>query len=252
MSFLLFVAGRFPFGQELECFSRHLRYARNGYFIEVVPMDEDSLLGRAKTCCLVSIDENIEEARELCRTLGIEVAKNVVQRRPHPDPHTFIGTGKLEELKEVANEVDLFVFDGELKPSQHFRLEMTLKRLCTDRVGLVLEIFERNAGSKEAKAQVALARIRYELPFLREWVSKGLSDDRPGFMAGGEYVIDAYYENARRQMKRIEGELLRISAERESRRDRRRDTEGSEKQEPLKKQDSGAGEKEARRNFRMF
>jgi len=68
-----------------------------------------------------------------------------------------------------------------------------------------------------------LARIRHELPFIREWVSKGISGDRPGFLAGGEYTIDAYYENARKQMKRIETELVKISAGRELRRDRRRD-----------------------------
>jgi GTP-binding protein HflX len=172
---------------------------------------------------LVSISDDTDETRELCRTLGIEVVAEVIQKRHHTDPHTFIGSGKLEELKNSAAGVDLFVFDGDLKPSQHFRLETTLKRMCADRIALVLEIFENHAKSKEAKAQVALARIRYELPFLREWVSKGLSDDRPGFLAGGEYTIDAYYENARRQMKRIEGELEKIAAGRESRRSRRRE-----------------------------
>jgi len=172
---------------------------------------------------LVSINEDTVEARELCRTLDIVVASDVMQRRDAPDPHTFIGSGKLEDLKKISEKVDLFIFDGELKPSQHFRLETTLKKICTDRIGLILEIFERHAMSNEAKAQVALAKIRHELPFLREWVSKGLSGDRPGFLAGGEYTIDAYYENARRQMKRIEASLERISAGRKSRRDQRRE-----------------------------
>lgn len=172
---------------------------------------------------MVSINEDTVEARELCRTLDIVVASDVMQRRDAPDPHTFIGSGKLEDLKKISEKVDLFIFDGELKPSQHFRLETTLKKICTDRIGLILEIFERHAMSNEAKAQVALAKIRHELPFLREWVSKGLSGDRPGFLAGGEYTIDAYYENARRQMKRIEASLERISAGRKSRRDQRRE-----------------------------
>jgi GTP-binding protein HflX len=181
------------------------------------------LLSNARNCCLVSINEDTVEARELCRTLDIVVAEEVLQKKEAPDPHTFIGAGKLEELKELSDKVDVFVFDGELKPSQHFRLETSLKTVCTDRIGLILEIFERHAKSNEAKAQVDLAKIRHELPFLREWVSKGLSGDRPGFLAGGEYAIDAYYENARRQMKRIEGELERISAERKTRRDQRRE-----------------------------
>ena len=181
------------------------------------------MLSRARNCCIVSIKKDIEETEELCRTLDLEVLARIMQKRSSPDPHTFIGTGKLTELKEIAENVDLIVFDGSLTPSQHFRLETSVRKICIDRVGLVLEIFDRHAGASEAKAQIALARIRYELPFLREWVSKSLSDDRPGFMAGGEYAIDAYYENARRQMKRIEKNLRRITQEREARRSRRRD-----------------------------
>ena len=88
---------------------------------------------------------------------------------------------------------------------------------------MVLEIFENNASSTEAKYQVSLAKIRYELPFIREWVNKGLSDDRPGFLAGGEYAVDAYYENAKKQMKKIELNLVKISSERKERRIRRKD-----------------------------
>jgi GTP-binding protein HflX len=181
------------------------------------------LLSNAKRCCLVSIKEDTKETEELCRTLDIGVVERVIQNRNSAHPHTFIGSGKLDELKEMMEKVDIFVFDGELKPSQHFRLETTLKRICADRIALVLEIFERHAKSNEAKSQVALARIRHELPFIREWVSKGTSGDRPGFLSGGEYTIDAYYENARKQMKRIETELTKISAGRELRRSRRRD-----------------------------
>ena len=108
---------------------------------------------------MVSINDDTVEARELCRTLDIIISESVVQKREAPDPHTFIGAGKLKELEDIAKKVDVFVFDGELKPSQHFRLETTLKKICTDRIGLILEIFERHANSNEAKAQVALARI---------------------------------------------------------------------------------------------
>lgn len=190
---------------------------------EMVDCSGKQLFSNARRCCLVSIKEETDETRELCRTLDIEVVDRFIQRRSYPDPHTFIGRGKLEELKDAAKDVDLFVFDGELKPSQHFRLETALKRICADRIALVLEIFERHAQSNEAKAQVSLARIRYELPFLREWVSKGLSGDRPGFLAGGEYAIDAYYENARKQMKRIEEDLSQIATGRGIRRKRRKE-----------------------------
>jgi len=177
----------------------------------------------SRRCCLVAIEEDTQEIQELCRTLGIDIVRRIIQKRDLPDPHTFIGAGKLEELKEYRDEIDLFVFDGNLEPSQHFRLETALKKPCVDRIIMVLEIFENNAGSTEAKYQVSLARIRYELPIVREWVNKALSDDRPGFLAGGEYAIDAYYENARKQMKKIELDLRKISSERKERRIRRKD-----------------------------
>lgn len=178
---------------------------------------------KSRRCCLVTIDEDTEETQELCRTLEIDIVSHIIQKRDTPDPHTFIGAGKLEELKDVRDEIDLFVFNGNLKPSQHFRLETALKKPCIDRIIMVLEIFENNANSTEAKYQVSLARIRYELPFIREWINKGLSDDRPGFLAGGEYAIDTYYENARKQMKKIESDLKKISLERKERRIRRKD-----------------------------
>ena len=180
------------------------------------------VLSRARNCAIIAIENKTEETEELCKTLDIEVVERFIQKRRSPHPQTFLGPGKVEEIREKVSGVDLVVIDGELTPSQHFRLETSLKRMCIDRIGLVLEIFDRHAGSAEAKAQIALARIRYELPFLREWVSKALSDDRPGFMAGGEYAIDAYYENARRQMKKIEKDLERIAEEREARRSRRK------------------------------
>lgn len=177
----------------------------------------------ARKCCVVSIYQDTNEILDLCRTLNIDVVSSIIQKREKPDPHTFIGKGKLDELKRWIDEVDLFVFDGNLKPPQQFRLETSLKKPCIDRIAMVLEIFDRHAGSTESKAQVALARIRYELPFIREWINKALHDDRPGFLAGGEYAIDAYYENARKQMKRIEAELDRIASERENRRRRRKE-----------------------------
>jgi len=177
----------------------------------------------SRKCCIISTETDITEIRELCRTLGIDVVCEIIQKRRKPDPTTFVGKGKLKDLEEEREKIDLFIFNGNLTPSQHFRLETTLKKPCIDRIEIVLEIFAKNASSSEAKAQIALARIKYELPFLREWVSKSVYDDRPGFLAGGEYAVDAYYENARKQMKKIEKELNKISSERARRRDRRKD-----------------------------
>ena len=91
------------------------------------------------------------------------------QRRDHPDPATFIGKGKAEELKEVSLEVDAdtVVFDDELSPAQSRNLEKLLGRTAIDRTAVILDIFAQNARTPEGRAQVELAQLRYRLPRLR-------------------------------------------------------------------------------------
>ncbi len=102
-------------------------------------------------------------------TAGADVVGRVVQRRDSPDPATFIGRGKAEELRRAGREVDAdtVVFDDELSPAQQRNLEKMLGRTAIDRTAVILDIFAQNARSPEGKAQVELALLRYRLPRLR-------------------------------------------------------------------------------------
>jgi GTP-binding protein HflX len=100
---------------------------------------------------------------------------------------------------------------------------MLFKKECVDRVGVILRIFAERAHTEEAKNQVTLATLRYELPFLREWIHKAKSGERPGFLSGGAYATEVYYEHARSHIRRIEESLDTHSRQREIRRTRRRD-----------------------------
>ncbi|TET90263.1 MAG: GTPase HflX [Methanomassiliicoccales archaeon] len=175
---------------------------------------------------LVSFEGRNEEIMELVDSIGFRVLKEFQQKRSKGDPRFFVGRGKMEEVKEFVkeNEVDIVVFDGELSASQHYHLESAIGIRCTDRIGMILDLFATRAHTKESKLQVELARIEYELPLLREWISKRKVDERPGFLAGGEYRVDTYYEHARKRKKRMNQELKKIAKERELRRELRRES----------------------------
>jgi GTPase len=114
-------------------------------------------------------EASLDELELLVDTAGADTAARVVQARPAPDPATYVGKGKVEELREVAEETDCdtVVFDDELTPAQQFNLEKLLGRTAIDRTAVILDIFAQNASSLEGKAQVQLAQYRYRLPRLR-------------------------------------------------------------------------------------
>src|SRR5207302_1868084 len=122
------------------------------------------------------------------RSAGHRIVETIVQRRNHPDPRTFVGRGKLDEVRErvAADDVDVVVFNGELRPTMHYLLERELHVECYDRLRVLLELFAQRASSREGKLQVELALLHYEVPLLREWIHEGDVGERPGFMAGGE------------------------------------------------------------------
>jgi len=163
-----------------------------------------------------------EEIVSLLDTLHTKVVKEYVQKKiPHPS--SYFGPGKIEEiLEEVKSfDPDMIVVNDQLKPSQHHFLEMKFQKECVDRTGVILRIFSEHAYTPEAIAQVQLARLRYEQPFLREWVHKAKSGERPGFLAGGAYATDVYYEHAKTHIKKIESRLEELSKKREVKRTRR-------------------------------
>ena len=130
-------------------------------------------------------DNSLKELSALAQTAGSEVLEGLIQRRDKPDPGTFIGSGKVSELKAIVKMTgaDTVICDGELSPAQLQKLEVKLKVKVIDRVALILDIFAQHATSREGKAQVELAQISYLLPRLRGW-GESLSRQVGGRAAG--------------------------------------------------------------------
>ncbi len=114
------------------------------------------------------VEEHLSELAQLADTAGIQVIQTVIQDRRNPDPATYIGSGKVEEvhLAAVAQGAEVILFDDELSPAQQRNLEKEIGKPVTDRTGLILDIFSRHARSRMAKTQVELAQLQYTLPRL--------------------------------------------------------------------------------------
>ena len=179
-----------------------------------------------KKAILISLNKDTCEIKSLAETIDYKIIKEFIQIRNVPDVNTFVGPGKLEEIKDFLeeNKVDLVIVDGKLKPSQWFTLEKELKIDVYDRIRIILAVFDKRAESKEARLQVKLAQLQYERPFVRELIHRARKGEHPGYMAGGEYEVADYYEMIKRQMKKIRDELKKIRRERELRRRHRYET----------------------------
>ena len=169
--------------------------------------------------------EGLDEIEELAESAGYQIVERVVQNRNKSHPRFYLGPGKAEEL-EPEEGVETVIVPRELTPDQIFSMGRATGLKIVDRIRLILEIFHRRAKGPEAKLQVELADLRYQLPVVREYVHKGKLSERPGFMGGGEYRVDYYYDMIRRRMSRIEEELDSIR-ERRSRTRKRRKRSGS-------------------------
>jgi GTPase len=169
------------------------------------------------------VDENEElrEMRELLRTAGVEPVGELVQRRPAPDARTYVGKGKLVELKQAvaAAEAESLLVDDDLDPGQQRRLEDELRLRVVDRTQLILDIFAQHATSAEGKLQVELAQLEYNLPRMRgmwqhlERLGGGIGTRGPG---------ESQLETDRRLARRRVGQLRRRLKELERRRDTQR------------------------------
>jgi len=134
-------------------------------------------------------ENSLTELKLLAETAGSEVLDAMIQRRQKPDPATFIGRGKVDELRDTAaaTGADTIICDGELAPSQLRNLEDRTKVKVVDRTALILDIFAQHAKSAEGKAQVELAQLRYQTQRLRGWGGQ-LSRQAGGRAAGGEGI----------------------------------------------------------------
>ncbi len=160
----------------------------------------------------------LDELAALVDTAGADEAERVVQRRDNPDPATFVGKGKAEELRDISNVVDAdtVVFDEELSPAQSRNLEKILGRTAIDRTAVILDIFAQHAHSQEGKAQVELAMLRYRLPRLRG-KGKGLSQQAGGIgtrRGPGETQLEVDRRRLLRRATKLEAELRTVSKNR--------------------------------------
>ncbi len=165
---------------------------------------------------------SLDELSRLAESAGYDVVGEVEQKRER-DPTYQIGSGKVHELTALikAKEAERVIFDNELSSLQAYNLAKETGVEALDRFQLILEIFARRAATKEAKLQIELARLRYELPRAREKVRLAKEGEQPGFMGLGSYRVDIYYETVKRQIHRIQSKLKGIRKKRDLHRTRR-------------------------------
>lgn len=147
------------------------------------------LIGVWTTGSYEQASRSMAELAQLAQTAGSQVMDALIQRRDTPDPATYIGSGKLAELRQivVATGADTVICNGELSPSQLSKMEKVVKVKVVDRTWLILDIFAQHAKSREGKAQVSLAQMQYMLPRLRGWGESlsRQSGGRVGSQGGG-------------------------------------------------------------------
>lgn len=172
------------------------------------------------------VEVSLDELALLVDTAGADVKARVIQRREAPDPATYVGRGKAQELHEISLEVDsdTVVFDDELTPAQQRNLEKILGRTAIDRTAVILDIFGQNARTLEGKAQVELALLRYRLPRLR---GRGVKMSQQGGgigtrMGGGETKLETDRRTILRRISQLETELRSADQTRQIQRGSRR------------------------------
>lgn len=173
---------------------------------------------------LYNAQVSMDELEELARTAGAVVAAKIIQKRDKPDSATYVGSGRLEEIKAFteANDVDMLIFDGELTPSQQRNIEDETDIRVIDRTTLILDIFAARARSNEGKIQVELAQLKYSLPRLG---GKGAEMSRLGGGIGtrgpGESKLESDRRHIHRRIQSLQEELVQIAKRRENLRARR-------------------------------
>ena len=158
-------------------------------------------------------EASLDELALLTDTAGSEPVSSVLVRRERPDPATFLGKGKLQELvaESKADDIDVVVFDNDLSPAQQRNLQQAFECDVVDRVALILDIFAQHAHTKEGMLQVELAQYRYRLPRLR---GQGTALSRLGAGIGTRGPGETKLETDRRRIldriRKIERELIAL------------------------------------------
>ncbi|MDY5785982.1 GTPase HflX [Corynebacterium sp.] len=205
----------------------------DGYEVEYrkLRLEQVILVGVWTEGTTAEVEANMAELAALAETAGAEVVDLLYQKRDKPDPGTYIGSGKVTELKEIvqATGADTVVFDGELSPGQLVALEEALKTKVIDRTMLILDIFAQHAKSKEGKAQVSLAQMEYLYTRTRGWGGnlsrqaggRAGSNGGVGLRGPGETRIEADRRRLRSEMAKLRHELRDMKTAREIKRAKR-------------------------------
>src|SRR5437867_13055286 len=166
----------------------------------------------------------LHELRELAGSAGARIVGEVIQHRLRPDPATYIGKGKVDELREavLVEGVDVVIFDDELSPNQARNLEEALDTKVVDRTGLILDIFARRARTKEGKLQVELAQLTYRLSRLAGY-SAHLSrlGGGIGTRGPGETKLEMDRRQIRHRISTLKKDIEQIRKHRQLHRERR-------------------------------
>ncbi len=174
---------------------------------------------------LWTVDDSLEELKQLADTAGATVIKKFIQKRPKPDPAFFIGRGKVQELALYAQQenIDLCIFDDELSPAQQRNIESVMGIRILDRTALILDIFAQRACTNEGKLQVELAQLQYTLPRI---MGKGLMLSRLGGGIGtrgpGETKLEVDRRRIRDRIAFIKEQIEKVKAVRSLHRSKRK------------------------------
>lgn len=174
---------------------------------------------------LWTVDDSLEELKQLADTAGATVIKKFIQKRPKPDPAFFIGRGKVQELALYAQQenIDLCIFDDELSPAQQRNIENVMGIRILDRTALILDIFAQRARTNEGKLQVELAQLQYTLPRI---MGKGLMLSRLGGGIGtrgpGETKLEVDRRRIRDRIAFIKDQIEKVKAVRSLHRSKRK------------------------------
>src|SRR5690349_12703422 len=186
-----------------------------GLLLAVLPKGADS-------------EDELGELRELTRTALVEPVEEMIQQRARADQKTYVGKGKLEELKTLYEDckADVLIVDDELDPTQQRALEDALSTRVVDRTQLILDIFAQHAVSAEGKLQVELAQLEYNLPRMRGmWKHLERLGGGVGTRGPGESQLESDRRMARRRITQLRARLKALQAQRGVRRKERKRAE---------------------------
>lgn len=183
----------------------------------------------SKKSILVARENDLSEALSLADTIHLNVVKKLILRNNYrPDRNYFLNLRLLNEVKNLLYTLNtnktivdsLYIYEV-LHPRQVVNLIKELKIEVRDKILMVLEIFADHAGSKEAKLQIEMAEITYQLPIVKEWIRKAKLGELPGFMGPGEYATETYYNHMKRRLTKIRKDLNELRARRRKERELR-------------------------------